>query len=208
MYTGPNGCKFDRMTDGPRMIELSIAELRAVAGYAAACARPVLAIFEGGRPDDRRPRTAIEAAEAFANGAERTKSMRNCAWAAQQAAHDARDAGHAAASEVARLPRCGRRGVPPSHPESDAGQTHTRVSWSRRTSGRTLHRQFYKCRHRSDRAVTCSCATDRDQRPPALPTSPFGRWAGGRIDAPVGRIAPAQLMTMVGFSSGLRWAAP
>lgn len=102
MYTAPNGCKFSRMTDGPKMIDLSMTELRAVAGFAAACARPVLAIFEGDRPDDRRPRAAIDAAEAFANGAKRSKSIRDCAWAAQLAARDARDAGQSAASEAAR----------------------------------------------------------------------------------------------------------
>ena len=59
-------------TSRPR-IELSLSELRAVAGYAVACARPALAIFERERPDDRRPRAAIDAAQAFADGAERTK---------------------------------------------------------------------------------------------------------------------------------------
>ena len=48
-------------------IELSRSELRAVAGYAVACARPALAIFECERPDDRRPRAAIDAAQAFAD---------------------------------------------------------------------------------------------------------------------------------------------
>jgi GNAT superfamily N-acetyltransferase len=45
------------------LLELSIAELRGVAGYAVACARPALAIFERARPDDRRPRAAIDAAK-------------------------------------------------------------------------------------------------------------------------------------------------
>ncbi len=42
------------------MIELSQAELREVAAYAVACARPVLPIFEREHPDDKRPRTAID----------------------------------------------------------------------------------------------------------------------------------------------------
>jgi Imm-5 like putative immunity protein len=50
-------------------IELSPSELREVAAYAAAFARPAPAIFERGRPDDRRPRAAIDAARAFADGA-------------------------------------------------------------------------------------------------------------------------------------------
>jgi len=87
---------------GDPTIQLSEADLRAVAGYAAACARSALAIFEGDRPDDRRPRAAIDAAQEFADGAKRTKKIRDCAWAAQRAAHEARDAGQAAASDAAR----------------------------------------------------------------------------------------------------------
>ncbi len=83
-------------------ITLTDAELREVARYAIACARPVLAIFEQERPDDRRPRLALEIAQAFADGAKRTKALRDGAWAAQRAAHEARDAGRAAASEAAR----------------------------------------------------------------------------------------------------------
>ena len=65
-------------------------------------ARPALAIFECERPDDRRPRTAIDAAQAFADGGERTKALRESAWAAHRAAQETRDAGQAAASDVAR----------------------------------------------------------------------------------------------------------
>jgi hypothetical protein len=70
--------------------------------YAAACARAALAIFERERPDDGRPRAAIDAAQAFADGAGRTKAIRDGAWAAQRAAQEARDAGQGAASEAAR----------------------------------------------------------------------------------------------------------
>ena len=83
-------------------IAVSRAELRAIAGYAVACARPVLLIFEGERPDDHRPRAAIDAAQAFADGAERTKALRDSAWAAHRAAQETRDAGQAAASAAAR----------------------------------------------------------------------------------------------------------
>jgi|GEM_PF-579921 len=83
--------------------DLSLADLRAVAGYAAACALPALALFERARPDDGRPRAAVEAAQAFADGATaRTKALRDAAWAAQRAAHEARAAGQTAASEAAR----------------------------------------------------------------------------------------------------------
>jgi hypothetical protein len=91
----------DAMADESTTIELSRSELRAVAGYAAACARPALTIFERVRPDDWRPRTAIDAAQAFADGGERTKALRDCAWAAMRAAQEARDAGQAAACDAA-----------------------------------------------------------------------------------------------------------
>lgn len=90
------------MTDESATIKLDAAELRAVAGYAACCAGLALNIFEGACPADRRPRSAVEAAQAYSEGAPRTKAIRDCAWASQRAAHEARDAGQAAASEAAR----------------------------------------------------------------------------------------------------------
>ena len=88
--------------DADLTIELSTDELREIAGYAVACAAPALAIFERERPGDRRPRAAVDAAQAFADGAERTKAIRDSAWAAHRAYQEARDAGRAAASEAAR----------------------------------------------------------------------------------------------------------
>ncbi|GLZ11878.1 hypothetical protein Acsp04_21130 [Actinomadura sp. NBRC 104425] len=90
------------MADDSAAIGLSTSELREVTGFAVACARPALAIFERDRPDDRRPRAAIDTAQAFADGAERTKALRDSAWAAHRAAQDTRDAGQAAASDAAR----------------------------------------------------------------------------------------------------------
>lgn len=90
------------MADDSTTIQLSQSELREVAGYAVACARPALPIFERARPDDRRPRAAIDAAQAFADGAERTKALRDSAWAAHRAAQETRDAGQPAASDAAR----------------------------------------------------------------------------------------------------------
>lgn len=92
----------DNMMDESTTIELDRSELRAVTGYSVACARPALVIFEREFPDDRRPRVAIDVAQAFADGAERTKALRDSAWAAHRAAQDARDAGQAAASDAAR----------------------------------------------------------------------------------------------------------
>lgn len=88
------------MTDDA--IDLAMDEIRAVTAFAVACAGPALAVFEASLPDDARPRAALAAALEFAAGAERTKALRDSAWAAQQSAHAARDAGHAAAAEAAR----------------------------------------------------------------------------------------------------------
>ncbi|MCY0937711.1 putative immunity protein [Streptomyces sp. H34-S4] len=70
-------------------IELSESELREITGYAADCARRVLAVFEQHAPDDTRPREAIEAADTFAGGGRRTAALRQCAWAAYKAAQEA-----------------------------------------------------------------------------------------------------------------------
>ena len=83
-------------------IELSPPELRHVAGFAAACARPALELFERARPGDLRPRAAIDAAQAFAGGGPRSKSLRDSAWAALRAASDVREMGLAAANDAAR----------------------------------------------------------------------------------------------------------
>jgi hypothetical protein len=90
------------MAEGLVAIPLNHTELREVAKFAAACARPALVIVDRDRPGDGRPRAAIDAAQAFAEGAARTKAIRDGAWAALRAAQDARDAGHPAASEAAR----------------------------------------------------------------------------------------------------------
>jgi hypothetical protein len=90
------------MADDAVTIELGGAELREVAGFAVACARPALAVFARELPEDHRPRAAVEAAQKFADGGPRTKALRDSAWAAQRAANEARHAGQAAASEAAR----------------------------------------------------------------------------------------------------------
>lgn len=90
------------MVAEPSTVELSTADLRMVAGFAATCARAALEVVEAARPGEERPRAAVEVAQAFADGAERTKALRDAAWAAQRAAHDARDAGDLAAAEAAR----------------------------------------------------------------------------------------------------------
>ncbi|GAA0529637.1 putative immunity protein [Saccharopolyspora thermophila] len=83
-------------------IALSVAQLREVTRFAVACAAPAVVIFERARPDDRRPRAAIEAGQAFVDTATRTKAIRDSAWAAHRAFQQTRDAGQAAASDAAR----------------------------------------------------------------------------------------------------------
>ncbi|HVX86387.1 MAG TPA: exonuclease SbcC [Phycisphaerae bacterium] len=90
------------MADGRRVIEVSVGELRAVAGFGVGCAWGVLGIFEGEQVGDRRVRASIEAARGFAEGGERTKGMREGAWGAMRAGREAREAGCWAAGEAAR----------------------------------------------------------------------------------------------------------
>ncbi len=66
------------------------------------CARPALAIFEDELPGDGRPRAAVDAAYAFADGSAKTKALHDRARDAQRAAQQARDAGQPAAAEPAR----------------------------------------------------------------------------------------------------------
>jgi hypothetical protein len=91
------------MTNDPHTVELSMQDLRVVARYAAECAQEALALFEKHSPDDRRPRLAVEAAWAFAEGAARTKLQRTSALAAHKAAQEATTE---AAREAARA--CGQ----------------------------------------------------------------------------------------------------
>jgi hypothetical protein len=81
-------------------IELALDEIRAVARFAARCAQDVLPLFEDVHPDDPRPRAALEAAWAFADGDPRSLRQRTTAVAAHRAAREATDlaASHAARS--------------------------------------------------------------------------------------------------------------
>jgi hypothetical protein len=87
-------------TDG---VVLSTDDLRAVTGFAAGCAEAVLDVFESARPDDSRPREAIDAAWAFAQVGRRGKALRDTAWAAHRAARETDDpaAEHAARAAMA-----------------------------------------------------------------------------------------------------------
>ncbi|SED75632.1 hypothetical protein SAMN05216532_5596 [Streptomyces sp. 2231.1] len=86
----------------PDTIELSTEELQEITGFAAECARRVLSIFERSLPDDSRPRDAVEAAQAFADGGRRTQALRTCGWAAYKAAREV--TGEAAGGVAGEVP--------------------------------------------------------------------------------------------------------
>ena len=79
---------------------LTDADHNLLAGWAADCAEHVLHYFEHARPDDDRPRRAIELARAWARGEIRMTPARTAAGHANGAARDlsgaAREAAHAA----------------------------------------------------------------------------------------------------------------
>jgi hypothetical protein len=68
---------------------LTMDELRVVARYAVESADEVLPLFERERPGDRRPRSAVDAAWVFVNGAARTRLQRVAAVDAHRAAREA-----------------------------------------------------------------------------------------------------------------------
>jgi hypothetical protein len=83
-------------------VELTMAELREVAGYAVGCAEPALGIFERDRADDPRPRAALDEARRFAAGGRRTQALRVNAPDAHRAAKAAGELGYGAAADAAR----------------------------------------------------------------------------------------------------------
>ncbi len=77
---------------------LSDADHRLLALWAADCAEHVVGFFERERPDDPRPRRAIELARAWARGEVSMTESRTAAGHAQGAARDRRGAARHAAS--------------------------------------------------------------------------------------------------------------
>ncbi|RBY74711.1 exonuclease SbcC [Blastococcus sp. TF02-09] len=82
-------------------IELSMDELREIAGFAVECACRALLIFERHMPGDNRPREAIEAALAFSQGEKRSNALRACGIAAFKAAGSAATPAAAEAAKAA-----------------------------------------------------------------------------------------------------------
>src|SRR5665811_2083271 len=81
--------KLEKMQTRSGDFELTMDELRAIAGYAVACAEPALVLFQKARPDDPRPAAALHAARVFAEGAPRSRLQRTAAADAHRAARDA-----------------------------------------------------------------------------------------------------------------------
>jgi hypothetical protein len=69
---------------------------RLLALWAAECAEHVLHIFESARPNDNRPRQAIEAARTWVRGEIKMMQARDYAGAAQDAAREVKDVSEAA----------------------------------------------------------------------------------------------------------------
>jgi len=75
---------------------------RAVARWAAMCAERALSVFEERRPDDGRPRAAIESLRAWEQDEIPMTACRTAAFAAHAAARDATEAGAPDAVAAAR----------------------------------------------------------------------------------------------------------
>ena len=99
IVTGQDKVAAERLRLVERVTAINDRTLRL---FAADCAESVLHLFEAVRPNDDRPRLAIVAARAYANG-EITDAARDAAWgAAWDAARGARAAAREAAGEAAR----------------------------------------------------------------------------------------------------------
>ena len=75
---------------------------RAIARWAASCAERALHVFEERRPDDDRPRAAIESVRAWERGEVPMTACRTAAFAAHAAARDATESGAPDAVAAAR----------------------------------------------------------------------------------------------------------
>jgi hypothetical protein len=81
---------------------LTDTDHRLLALWAASCAEHVLPLFEAERPEDPRPRKAIELGRAWARGEVRMTDARNSAGHANAAARDLRGAARFAAYAAAQ----------------------------------------------------------------------------------------------------------
>jgi hypothetical protein len=86
---------------GRVVVSLDITEHRALARWAADCAEHVLLLFEQAYPGDDRPRRAVQAARAWADGERSVVEVREAAFAAHDAARETTDPAARAAARAA-----------------------------------------------------------------------------------------------------------
>ncbi len=102
-----------------RYFSLSLESLRAIGGWAAACAERALSVYETHAGADARPRAALEGIREFAGGGKRTARLRTLAMAAHAAAREVGDPAAAAAARAAGLAAASAY----THPLADVQQT-------------------------------------------------------------------------------------
>ena len=100
------------MTNDPLPPLLTEDDLRHITRWAVLSAERALPVFEAAVPGDSRPREAIAAARAFAEGGPRTAHLRKTAWGAQAAARAVDDPAAKAAARAA----IAAAGAPYTHP--------------------------------------------------------------------------------------------
>ncbi|RNF83731.1 putative immunity protein [Montanilutibacter psychrotolerans] len=86
---------------GVREVDLSDNERRILASWCADCAARSLHLFEAAKTSDPRPRRAIEAIRAYAQGAKRSGELRSSGWKALRASREAPTPSAEAAAKAA-----------------------------------------------------------------------------------------------------------
>ena len=98
---------------------LNLESLRAIGGWAAACAERALSVYETHADSDARPRAAIEGIRGCASEGKRTARLRSLALEAHAAAREVGDGAAAAAARAAGLAAASAY----THPLADIHQT-------------------------------------------------------------------------------------
>jgi hypothetical protein len=177
------------VTDGSDAIDLSLDELRQVTGWAVACVRPALMIFERIRSDDPRARNALDVARAFAEGGKLDEGAPRCRVG--RAPGGASGTGHQPAGCARRRassrPR-GGRGLPAPPRTSAPGEAHPGLCSSHSASNRSRRRRPRRWRrlHRTRRE---QCAARSYRCLEALSDRADWRWPRRRTRSPAGRSA-------------------
>jgi hypothetical protein len=131
---------------------LTDADHQHLALWAAACAEHVLDFFESARPEDPRPRQAIEHARAWVRGEVKMTQARKAAGRAQAAARDLRGAARHAAYAA------GQAAVVPHVAAHELGAAAYAIKAARAAAPEG----------ESDHAGRLECRWQRDQLPEAI----------------------------------------